>query len=323
MYERFFGLRERPFDLVANLRFLYLNRLGREALANLRHGLEFPGGLTLLLGNAGTGKTTLVSQALNEIDPSRVECVLLSNPTLTRSEFFEALTHGFSLGERVGDSKTRFLAYFRARLEARRSAGLLTALVVDEAQSLPCELLEEVRLLSNIDRPTEKLLNVVLAGQPALAERLNDPRLYHLKQRISLRCELTAFSFSETAAYIAGRLRIAGGQPSAIFSREAVMAVHETTGGIPRTINVVCHNALISGFASQTKPIVRSIIDEVKHDFDLGGALSTAPVGIRAEESGAILQAPPPPTPSRKVPALGEPLAVGGERGRPRLFNFF
>lgn len=296
MYESFFGLRERPFDLVPNPRFLYLSRLGREAVANLRHGLTSPGGLTLLLGDAGTGKTTLVSQVLSELDPTRIECVLLSNPTLTRAEFYEALSRGFSLNERSERSKTRFLDDFRTHLEARQAAGLLTALVVDEAQSLSNAMLEEIRLLSNIDTPTSKLLNVVLAGQPELADRLNDPRLRHLKQRIALRCELMPLSFAETAAYIAGRLRIAGGQPASIFSREAVMAVHETSRGIPRTINVVCHNALISGFATQTKPIVRSIIDEVRRDFDLTREPAGPPVaaypGEPDEDAGR--DAPPP-----------------------------
>lgn len=269
MYEHFFGLTERPFDLVPNPRFLYLTAGGREAVANLRYGLQTPRGLTLLLGDAGTGKTTLIWAVLSEIDASRVQCVLVSNPTLTRAELYEFLAHGFGLPPESAASKTRFLADFRAHLESRHAAGLLTALVLDESQSLSAELLEEVRLLSNVDTPTTKLLNVVLAGQPEFAERLNDPALRHLKQRISLRCELGPLSFPETAAYIAGRLRIAGGQPKDIFSREAIQAIHEASGGIPRIINVVADNALISGFATQTKPIVRATVEEIRRDFDL------------------------------------------------------
>lgn len=324
MYEPFFGLHERPFELVPNPRFLYLSQRGREAVANLRYGLAFPRGLTLLLGDAGTGKTTFVTQVVNDIDASRVQVVLISNPTLTRTEFYEALTQGFGLSRQATSSKTRFLAEFRTHLEARQRAGLLTAMVLDEAQSLSHELLEEVRLLSNIDTPTSKLLNVILAGQPELAERLNDPALRHLKQRISLRCELLPFDHDETAAYIAGRLRIAGGDPAAIFSREAIMAIHQIARGIPRTINVVCDNALISGFAAQTRPIVRSVIDEISRDFDLNRHLLTASALPDRRETPAPLQpaAPAPPTPvppavDRDVPVLNT------SRERKGRFHFF
>jgi len=269
MYERFFGLQERPFDLVPNPRFLYLSGRQREALSNLRLGLTSPRGLTLLLGEAGTGKTTLLQATLNDLDTASVRVVLLSNPTLTRGEFYESLARGFGLSEEAAVSKARFLEELRDDLHTRAANGELSALVLDEAQSLPYELLEEVRLLSNIDTPTIKLLNVVLAGQPELAERLNEPGLRQLKQRISLRCELTALNFAETAAYIAGRLRIAGGTPAGIFSREAVLAIFEASGGVPRTVNVVSENALIGGFALQQKPVSRSLVEEVMKDFDL------------------------------------------------------
>jgi general secretion pathway protein A len=271
MYEDFFGLRERPFDLLPNPRFLFLAGRHREAFSNLRYGLAGARGLTLLIGEAGTGKTTLVNSVLSELDRSEVECVLMSNPTLTRSEFYEFLARSFRLGEGAAESKTRFLFEFRRQLEERHEAGLLTALLLDEAQSLPYELLEEVRLLSNIETSTVKLLNVVLAGQPELATRLNEPGLRQLKQRISLRCELGPLDFGETAAYVAGRLRIAGGDPKEIFSREAIAAIYERSKGIPRTVNVLCDNALIGGFALQTKPVSRAIVDEVCRDFDVEG----------------------------------------------------
>jgi len=321
MYEHFFGLRERPFELVPNPRFLYLSQRGREAVANLRYGLAFPRGLTLLLGDAGTGKTTFVTQVVSDIDASRVQVVLISNPTLTRTEFYEALVHGFGLSRQASSSKTRFLKEFRSHLEARQRADLLTAMVLDEAQSLSRELLEEVRLLSNIDTPTSKLLNVILAGQPELAERLNDPALRHLKQRISLRCELLPFDHDETAAYIAGRLRIAGGEPASIFSREAIMAIHEVSRGIPRTINVVCDNALISGFAAQARPIVRSIVDEISRDFDLRRHLLVQPPLPERPQTFAPpappVSAPVGPAASRDVPLVNDP------RERKGRFHFF
>jgi general secretion pathway protein A len=272
MYEGFFGLRERPFDLAPNPRFLYLTKRHREALSHLRYGLTTPRGFTVLLGDAGTGKTTLIRTVLDEVVADTVECVLLSNPTLTRSEFLEFLAEGFKLGSESRTSKTRLLSELRHHLETRHMAGRLTALVLDEAQSLPYDLLEEVRLLSNIEASSAKLLNVVLAGQPELADRLNEPTLRQLKQRVSLRCEIGPLDLPDTAAYIAGRLRIAGGNPLEIFSREAVTTIHEVSRGLPRTINVVCDNALIGGFAAQVRPVSRSIVMEVMRDFDLSEA---------------------------------------------------
>jgi general secretion pathway protein A len=271
MYERFFGLHDRPFDLLPNPRFLYLAGRHREAFSSLRYGLTVPKGLTLLIGEAGTGKTTLVQAVLAELNPDHVECVLLSNPTLTRAEFYEYLATSFGLSAGAAASKTQFLFELRKHLEARHAAGGLSALVLDEAQSIPYELLEEVRLLSNLETATVKLLNVVLTGQPELAARLNEPGLRQLKQRVSLRCEIEPLNVSETAAYIAGRLRIAGGDPAAIFSRQAILALHEASGGVPRVTNVVCDNALIGGFAAQIKPVSRALVDDVCRDFDLNG----------------------------------------------------
>jgi general secretion pathway protein A len=206
---------------------------------------------------------------INGLNHERIECVLLSNPTLTRPEFYEFLAVGFGLGSAAVESKTRFLFHLRRHLLARQAEGLLSALVLDEAQSLPYELLEEIRLLSNIETSSSKLLNVVLAGQPELADRLNESSLRQLKQRIALRCALAPLNLSETAAYIAGRLRIAGGDPSAIFTREAIQRIFQISQGVPRTVNVICDNALMSGFAAQARPVTRLIVDEVQADFDL------------------------------------------------------
>ena len=317
MYERFFGLQERPFDLVPNPRFLFLAGHHREALSTLRYGVTTPRGLTLLIGEAGTGKTTLVQAALTNIDRAEVESVLLSNPTLTRSEFYEFLTAGFGLPAGAAESKTQFLFEFRRHLVARREAGVYTALILDEAQSLPYELLEEVRLLSNIETSTEKLVNVVLAGQPELADRMNEANLRQLKQRISLRCELRAFTFQETAAYIAGRLRIAGGDPAKVFTREAVLAIHDVSGGVPRTINVISDNALIGGFAAQEKPVARALIDEVCRDFDLRQLTASVSKSAHDVDSEPMLQ----PSPAEQETPAAEPLAAVS--GRKRRFSFF
>jgi general secretion pathway protein A len=278
MYETFFGLHERPFDLTTNPRFLFLTPRHREALSTLRYGLSAPRGLTLLLGDAGTGKTTVLRAALNEERRPENRNVLLTNPTLTRQEFYEFIARGFGLDDSCALSKARFLTEFQRDVHERHQAGGLTTLIIDEAQSLPYELLEEVRLLANIETATVKLLNLVLVGQPELADRLNEQSLRQLKQRITLRAQLAPLDLKETAAYVAGRLRIAGGNVSEILTKNAVLAIHEISTGLPRIVNVLADNALMGGFAAQTKPVDAAIVREVARDFDFGvGAVASSP----------------------------------------------
>ncbi|HEX2309884.1 MAG TPA: AAA family ATPase [Vicinamibacterales bacterium] len=274
MYEQFFGLAERPFDLTPNPRYLLLTPSHREALANLDYGISSRKGLIVVIGEAGTGKTTLLRRVIlkgvnGNGRATAVKAVYLANPTLNRREFVEYLSRGFGLSSDAGTSKTRLLFELEEALIALRRANASVALIIDEAQSLPHELMEEVRLLANIESDTEKLLPVVLVGQPELALRLNERPLRQLKQRVSLRCRLDALDLHQTAAYIAHRVTLAGGDPASIFSREAVIAVYERSRGIPRSINVVCDNALLSGFALDRKPIGSDIVAEVGDDFDL------------------------------------------------------
>lgn len=269
LYGPFYGLLEPPFDLTPNPRFLFLTPRQREALSNLRYALATSKGFTLILGEAGTGKTTLVRTALAGISDTPSRYVLVNNPTLDRQEFYEFLAREFKLSPAAAVSKARFLAELQQDVETRFAAGGLTGLIVDEAQSMPHELLEEIRLLGNIETATTKLLNIVLCGQPELADRLNDTSLRQLKQRVALRCELHPLSLGETASYISGRLRIAGGAPREIFTRGTVVAIYQSSKGIPRTINVLCDNALIGGFAAQLKPVPEEIVEDVCRDFDL------------------------------------------------------
>src|SRR6266498_1865440 len=239
MYETFYGLRELPFELTPNPAYLFLTARHREVLCNLQYGITGRRGMTLLVGEAGTGKTTLVHAALGLIGAEKAHCVYLSNPTLTRGEFVEFLAHGFGLGDEARHSKAIFLRQLEHLLLARLAEGMATALLIDEAQSLPHELLEEIRLLANMETATAKLLPVVLAGQPELADRLNEPSLRQLKQRVALRCDLLPLQLQETAAYIAARVERAGGRTTDIFFRGAVETIHERSGGIPRTISVI------------------------------------------------------------------------------------
>lgn len=317
MYEKFFGLRERPFDLTPNPRFLFLTPRHREALSNLRYGLSSPRGITLLVGDAGTGKTTLLRAALALEQKNDVRYVLLDNPTLTRNEFYEYLSTGFKLSADASRSKARFLIELRRDVQERHANGGVSALVIDEAQSLPYDLLEEVRLLANIETSTAKLLNVVLSGQPELAERLNEGTLRQLKQRVLLRCELGPLSLRETAAYVAGRLRIAGGERvDEIFTGDAVVAVHRLSRGIPRTISVICENALLGAFALGRKPVDESVVLEVSRDFDLRSAAAAAPVVVTDAPAPAVppRPEPAPPAPDEEVPAAPRSIAVGDDR---------
>ena len=269
MYQKFFGLRELPFELTSNPKYLFFSGQHREALANLEYGLSSSKAITVVVGEAGTGKTTLLRAALESERCKRVKAIVLDNPTLTRDEFVEILAARFQLGPAAAASKAALLDALEAELRARRAREEITALIVDEAQSLSDELLEEVRLLANIETPTEKLLPLVLAGQPELAARLNESGLRQLKQRVALRCEVAPLDLGDTAAYIVSRIRTAGGNTTKLFTREAVTLIHEFSRGIPRVINVMCDNALISGFALRRQPVDRDIVAEVCRDFDL------------------------------------------------------
>jgi general secretion pathway protein A len=308
MYEAFYGFRERPFDLTPNPRFLLLTGKHREALSNLQYGLTSRRGLTLLVGDAGTGKTTLIRAVIQDFEKQGAIIAYLNNPTLTRPEFYEFLTRAFDLSAKASSSKSTLLSELAHVLEQRRTAGLLTGLVIDEAQAMPDDLLEEVRLLANIETTTDKLLPIVLAGQPELAERLNQVSLRQLKQRVALRCLLLALDAKETAEYIAGRIRVAGGNSVMVFTRQAVDSIYDRSGGIPRLISVICDNALISGFAADRRPVGRDIVEDVCRDFDLNGRASPAvvqPAGDRVAVRPAKGGAGVPPHPSaaaKKVP---------------------
>ncbi len=269
MYETFYGLRERPFDLISDSRFMLLTSKHREALSALNYGISGRKGVTLLIGEAGTGKTTVIRKALEDFQADGHRIGYLSNSTLTLGEFIEWLAVEFGLSEAARTSKARFLRELTTVLIETREAGRLTGLVFDEAQSLPTPLLEEIRLLSNIETPTEKLFPVVLAGQPELADRLNEPTLRQLKQRVALRSTLMPLEGPEVAAYMAARIQRAGGTPAQLFSQEAVLAIAELAKGIPRVISVICDNALIHGLALGRRPITRDIVEEVCGILDI------------------------------------------------------
>lgn len=289
MYERFFGLKERPFELTPNPRFLVLTASHEEALSNLEYGIAARKGITVLLGAAGTGKTTLLRKALalkmRRGDRSGEGWAYLNNPTLTRDDFFETIADAFHLDPPAFTSKARLLRALQQLVVDRHRRGLTSVLIVDEAQSLPIELLEELRLLANIESDTDKFLPLVLAGQPEFGDRLRDPALRQFKQRIVLRCRLEPLDLRETASYVAARIRMAGGEPASVFTRDAIVTVHEASGGIPRIISVICDNALLSAFAVDERPVEAATVEEVCAEFDFESA-TDAPSPILADIAG-------------------------------------
>jgi general secretion pathway protein A len=313
MYLDFYGLRELPFELTANPTFLYLAGGHREALANLQYGLATAKAVTVLTGEAGTGKTTLIRTALASESCRAVRCMHLTNPQLTRDEFVETLARGFSMSHAALGSKAVLLSELEQTLRDRREGGEVLALVVDEAQRMSDELLEEVRLLANIETATQKLLPLVLVGQPELADRLNETALRQLKQRVALRCHLPALSLSETASCIAFRVRRAGGDAARLFTREAVAMIHDVSRGIPRVINVLCDNALLNGFALGRRPVGTDIVRDVVRDFDMT-AIAAEPPPRQPGVTGAVAEGP---SELLKVMAPAEPVcAADADSGR-------
>jgi general secretion pathway protein A len=272
MYYEFYGLHSAPFDLTSDPEHLLLTPTHREALNMLQYGITARKGIVLLVGEAGTGKTTLLRKSLSlnrQGTASAMDLAYLVNPTVSREEFFEQLTDAFGLDPAAATSTPTFLKQLKETLIARRNAGLNTALIVDEAQRLSDDLIEELRLLVNIELDNTKLLPLILAGHPELAERLDQHHLRQFKQRIVLRYCLSAFDLQDTAAYIIGRLRLAGGEAPRLFSREALVAVYNASRGIPRTISVICDNALLTAFALQRPRVDKEIVEEVCRDLHL------------------------------------------------------
>jgi general secretion pathway protein A len=240
-------------------------------LANLRYGIEGAKGLVVVTGEVGTGKTTILRAMLQSLDRS-VLAAYLFNPILSSPEFFNLLAGELRL--KIPSSKADLLRAVGQLLLARSRQGLRTVLVVDEAHLLPPHLMEEIRLLSNFETNREKLLQIVLCGQPELHQLLNQPELRQLKQRISLKCAVKPLTENETAQYIRWRLRLARGSDPNLFMPDAIAHIHTCSGGIPRVINNICDNALLTGFGEGTSIITAGIVRRVTEELDLPPSIS-------------------------------------------------
>src|SRR6202043_662978 len=233
MYKKFFGLKENPFNVNPDPRYLFLTHYTQEALACLTYGIETRKGFILLTGEVGTGKTTLINKLLEWLHQERVSTAFVFNPRLSVTQFFDFMMADFGI-PCESTMKSQVLMKLNQWLLERYQAGERAVLIVDEAQNLSPQMLEEIRLLTNLETTTEKLLQIILSGQPELEQKLNQPELRQLRQRITLRAKTRQLTPEETRGYIQERLRIAGGENTELFSPEAIAAVHRYARGIPR-----------------------------------------------------------------------------------------
>ncbi len=296
MYKSFYNLQRNPFEITPDPSFLFPTMRHNEALASLYYGVTAHRGIVVLTGEVGTGKTLILRSLLGLLQRRDVAFALIFNPTLSPFEFMRYLALDFGLPV-AGKAKDELIHALNGFLLQRHQRGLTTILVVDEAHHLSPELLEEIRLLTNLETSQQKLLQIILAGQPELDQKLDSHELRQLKQRIALRCHLDPLSANETREYMRRRLRIAGA-PAAneIFSGPAIEAVYSHSRGIPRLINTICENALLAGYAKHAATVTSEIIDDVARDLRLGVILvdpqnnSGARLAVE-EEQKELLQA--------------------------------
>ena len=274
MYQKFFNLRENPFNVNPDPRYLFFTPSAQEALASLTYGIQTRKGIVLLTGEVGTGKTTLLNKLMDWLHERQAATAFIFNTQLSVSELFDCLMTDFGIRSESRTKGGMLLRLYRWLLE-RHQAGQLAVLVVDEAQHLSQQALEEIRLLTNLETSSEKLLQIVLSGQPELEEKLRDPQLRQLRQRITLRCRTSQLSLAETRGYVAERLHIAGANGEPIFSPEAVETICNYARGIPRVINLLCEHALINAYVEQEKPVPAQLIDEVAREFELDHAAAS------------------------------------------------
>jgi general secretion pathway protein A len=275
MYRNFFGLRDLPFRPTPDPRFLYVFPQIREVLACLQYAMAARTGFAVMTGEVGTGKTTLLKTVLDTFAKDRVSSAFVFNPRLGVLDFLDFVLSDFGIPSTTR-TKSGMLHQLNRWLIDRFRNGGMCVIAIDEAQNLTWELLEEIRLLINLETHSEKLVQIVLSGQPELETMLLDPRMRQLRQRISIWCRTLPLNLQQTQAYIAQRLRIAGAT-QAVFSPEAVDLVHRNAQGIPRLINLICEHALIRAYVDQIKPVSVRIVESVSIELDLDNQLLVLP----------------------------------------------
>jgi general secretion pathway protein A len=268
IYNAYFGFSENPFNISPDPEFLYRSPQHEEALANLIYGVRSRKGFIVLSGEVGTGKTTMLECLRDYLDTQRVEFAFIFNSRLTPDQFFEMMAFDFDL-QCDRKSKTEILFALNALLIQQAERGRTCVLIVDEAHNLEWEVLEEIRLLGNLENRQGKLLQIILAGQPELDRKLDAPNLRQLKQRIVLRCSLNPLSPEECAAYVETRLARAGMPNQKVFPPDVLEEVYKRSRGIPRLINLLCDNLLVTAFAMEQRTATGNMLDEVCQDLRL------------------------------------------------------
>jgi general secretion pathway protein A len=270
MYKRFYNLRRNPFEITPDPSFLFPTTRHQEALAALYYGVRRHKGFVVMTGEVGTGKTLLVRWLLQLLKGTNVAYAYVFNSRLSPLEFLQFVAGDFGL-DASGQTKSDLLLEFGRFLISRHQQNLTTVLVVDEAHHLAVDVLEEIRLLTNLETAQDKLLQILLIGQSELDEKLDLVELRQLKQRIALRARLEPLSLEETCGYVARRLQMAGAtyEASELFPLDSVAEIYRHSRGIPRLINTICENALITAYARQLRSVPTEIVNEVAKDFRL------------------------------------------------------
>lgn len=284
MYEEFFGLSEKPFALTPNPRFVFQSEQYRTAEQALLYGIAQKEGFMLVTGAPGTGKTTLCRDLLEKLDPAKYRVALIFNPFFNGVEMLQALHSEFGLGDVDTTSRKELLDRLNAYLIQQLANGRTCIAIFDEAQHLSTEFLEQIRVLSNLETNNEKLIQIILVGQPELLALIRTPQMAQLDQRVSVRCTLIHLSLDETGRYIYHRLNVAGAKGHLQFHEAGVKLIHSATGGVPRLINLTCDRALLAGYSEQAKSIgvahVRQGIASLRGEEGMDPVAGSAPARL-------------------------------------------
>lgn len=279
MYKNFFSLKDNPFNVNPDPRFLVFTAQIEETLTGLMYGIQTRKGFVTLTGEVGTGKTTIINRLLDWLRLRRTHTAFLFNSRMNTNQLFDFILHEFEISC-ASTSKSQQLMKLNQWLLDRYRAGETAVLIIDEAQNLTFPVLEEIRLLTNLETSTEKLIQIVLSGQQELEEKLKLPQLRQLRQRIMLRCRTQPLTNEQTHAYVLDRLKTAGANAEPIFSTQALNTIYLYSLGIPRVINLLCEHSLVNAFVEQQRPIQASTVEEVAREFELDQVEPVAPGGV-------------------------------------------
>ena len=270
MYKSFFELKENPFNVSPDPRYIVLTKQIEEAFSGLMYGIQTKKGILTLTGEVGTGKTTLVNRLLDWLNTERAKTAFVFNSRLNSNQLLDFVLSEFEISCE-STSKSRQLMKLNEWLLEQFRAGQTAVLIIDEAQNLTFPVLEEIRLLTNLETASEKLIQIVLSGQPELEERLKLPQLRQLRQRMAVRCKTAPLTKEEAHAYVLERLRIAGAVPTAapIFTPQAIDTMHLYSLGVPRVINLLCEHSLINAYVEHERPVSAKIVEDVAREFQL------------------------------------------------------